>query len=158
MALGGVLAATAVVLMCLGTMIPVATYVCPFLCVLVLQVYFKIVGPRMAWVWYACVALLCLLLAPDKEAALVFTAVGYYPILKPWLEKRKFPWLWKALVFNAAILLTYGLLIRLFGLGQVVAEFQEMGRILSALMLVLGNVIFFMVDKILSRKFNRGGK
>ena len=37
-ALGGVLAALAVVVMSLGTIIPVATYICPMVCMLLAQV------------------------------------------------------------------------------------------------------------------------
>ena len=86
-ALGGILAALAVVLMNMGTLIPVATYVCPMLCMLLLQLVLKICGSRIAWAWYGAVAILSLLMAPDKEAAVVFLALGYYPILKP--KKRE---------------------------------------------------------------------
>ena len=75
-ALGGVLAVLAVVVMCLGTIIPVATYVCPMLCALLLQVVLKTCGVRIAWAWYGAVAILSLLLAPDKEAAAVFAVSG----------------------------------------------------------------------------------
>ena len=75
-ALGGVLAALAVVIMSLGTIIPVATYVCPMLCALLLQAVLKTCGVRIAWAWYGAVAILSLLLAPDKEAAAVFAFLG----------------------------------------------------------------------------------
>ena len=71
-ALGGVLAALAVVVMSLGTIFPIATYVCPMLCALLLQAVLKTCGVRIAWAWYGAVAILLLLLAPDKEAATVF--------------------------------------------------------------------------------------
>ena len=38
MALGGMLTATAVVIMCLGSIIPVNTYFCPVLCILITRV------------------------------------------------------------------------------------------------------------------------
>ena len=66
MALGGVLGALAVVIMCLGTLIPVGTYACPMLCAVVLQMVLKTCGSRIAWAWSGAVALLGLLLAPDK--------------------------------------------------------------------------------------------
>ena len=93
-ALGGVLAALAVVVMSMGTIIPVATYVCPMICAVLLQVVFKTCGPRIAWAWYGAVAVLSALMAPDKEAAAVFAFLGYYPIVKPRLDRRKLPWLW----------------------------------------------------------------
>ena len=155
MALGGVLAALAVVIMSFGTIIPVATYVCPAICMLLGQMVLKICGGRVAWAWYGAVALLSVLLAPDKEAAAVFAALGYYPLVKPRLEKRKFPWLWKALLFNAVILALYWLLIHLFGLDALAEEFAESGRVMTVVMLLLGNVTFFLLDRVLSRRFRR---
>ena len=107
MALGGVLAALAVVIMCMGTIIPVATYVCPMLCAVVLQMVLKTCGTRIAWAWYGAVAILSALLAPDKEAAAVFLFLGYYPIVKPRLDRAKLRWLWKGLLFNGSVVVMY---------------------------------------------------
>ena len=154
-ALGGVLAATAVVIMCLGGLIPIATYVCPMLCCLMLQLVLKICGGRIAWAWYGAVSLLSLLMTPDKEAAAVFLALGYYPIVKPRLDRRKGKWLWKGLFFNAVILILYWLLMHIFGFDRLTAEFADMGMILTVVMLLLGNVTFFLLDKLLEKKFKR---
>ena len=154
-ALGGVLAALAVVIMSMGTLIPVATYVCPMICCLILQLVRKVCGSRIGWAWYGAVSLLSLLMAPDKEAAAVFLALGYYPILKPKFDRKKGNLLWKLLYFNAVILLTYWLLMHLFGFDQIEAEFSEMGILLTTVMLILGNVTFFLLDKLLDRKFKR---
>ena len=155
MALGGVLAALAVVIMCLGTIIPVATYTCPVLCALVLEVVRKRCGSRIAWAWYGAVAVLCVLMAPDKEAAAVFVFLGYYPILKPWMDRRKGKWIWKGLLFNSMTLLMYWLLMQLFGLEQVTEEFSQMGTVMTAVLLVLGNVTFFLMDRLLGMRFVR---
>lgn len=152
-ALGGVLAALAVVVMNLGGLIPVATYVCPMVCVLLLQVVKKTCGTRIAWAWYGAVAVLGLLLSPDKEAAAVFTFLGYYPIVKPWMDRRKAKWLWKGLLFNGATLLMYWLLMHLFGMAELTAEFQGMGIAMTAVLLILGNVTFFLLDRVLGTKF-----
>ena len=153
MALGGLLAALAVVIMGMGTLIPVATYVCPMLCALVLQLVLKICGKRIAWAWYGAVSLLSLLMAPDKEAAAIFLALGFYPIVKPGLDRRKGKWLLKGLFFNGMILLTYWVLLHLFGMAQLVSEFTEMGTLLAAVLLLLGNVTFFLLDRLLETKF-----
>lgn len=149
-ALGGVLAALAVAAMGLGTILPIATYVCPMFCALLLQVVLKTCGRRIAWAWYGAVAMLALLLAPDKEAAAVFVFLGYYPIVKPWLDSRKIPWLWKGLLFNGAVAVMYFLLIRLLGLSALVEEFTGMGLGMLAVLLVLGNVTFFLLDRLLA--------
>lgn len=154
-ALGGIFAALAVVLMNLGTLIPVATYVCPMLCALLLEVVRKICGSRIAWAWYGSVAILSLMMAPDKEAAAVFVCIGYYPIVKPLLDRRKASWFWKGLLFNASILTMYWLLMHLFGLDQLTAEFEEMGIVMTGVLLTLGNVTFFLLDRLLGRKLRR---
>lgn len=155
MALGGVLGALAVVIMCLGTLIPVGTYVCPMVCAVVLQMVLKTCGTRIAWAWYGAVAILGLLLAPDKEAAAVFVFLGHYPIVKPKLDRKRLPWLWKGLLFNTAILVMYWLLLRLFGMEQLVSEFQELGAAMTILLLVLGNVTFFLLDRLLGMRQKR---
>ena len=119
---------------------------------MVLQMVLKTCGSRIAWAWYGAVALLGLLLAPDKEAAAVFVFLGYYPIVKPKLDRKKLPWLWKGLLFNASVLALYWLLLRLFGMEQLVSEFRELGAAMTAVLLILGNVTFFLLDKLLGMK------
>ena len=158
-ALGGVLAALAVVIMCMGTIIPVATYVCPMLCAVVLQMVLKTCGTRIAWAWYAAVAILSALLVPDKEAAAVFLFLGYYPIVKPRLDRAKLRWLWKGLLFNGSVVVMYWLLIQLLGLSQVMEDFGGMGAAMLAALLILGNVTFFLLDRLLGmrpKKRSRG--
>lgn len=150
-ALGGVMAALAVVIMCLGGIIPIATYVCPMLCAIILSFVLAITGKRIAWAWYVAVSILSLLLGPDKEAAAVFVFLGYYPIIKPWLDRRKVPVLWKLAVFNGAILILYSLLIYLFRMDQVIQEFRELGTVLTLVTLLMGNGVLFMLDTLLGR-------
>lgn len=155
MALGGVLAALAVVIMCLGGLIPLATYTCPMLCCLLLKFVYQSCGKRIGWSWYGAVAILSLLMGPDKEAAAVFVFFGYYPLVKPKLDGMKLGWILKALLFNASVFIMYTLLIHLFGMAQVAAEFQEMGKILLIVTLALGNVTFFLLDRLLGMKLRR---
>lgn len=154
-ALGGVLAALAVIIMNLGGLIPVATYVCPMLCMMLLQVVWKACGNRIAWAWYGAVAILSLLLSPDKEAAAVFVFLGYYPIVKPKLDSLRAKWLWKGLLFNGATLCMYWLLMHLLGMAQLASEFQEMGIFMTVVTLILGNVTFFLLDRLLGMGFWR---
>ena len=156
MALGGILAALAVVIMSLGGMIPIATYTIPMLCAILQFIVLRTCGKRIAWAWYGAVSILSLLLGPDKEAAAVFVFLGYYPILKPRMDKMKLPWLWKGLLFNASILTMYWLLIHLLGVGQIASEFAELGKWMTVVLLVMGNVIFFLLDKILDKFAKKG--
>ena len=151
-ALGGMLAAAAVVLMGIGTIIPVATYAAPVLCLLLCQTVLKLCGKRIAWAWYGAVAFLSLLMAPDKEAAAVFLLLGYYPIAKLKLDALKGKWLWKALYFNGSILALYWVLMNIIGMQQLLSDFEGMGIAMTAVLLILGNVTFFLLDRLLEKK------
>lgn len=151
MALGGVLAALAVAVMSLGTLIPIMTYVCPMACVLLLETVRVTCGQRVAWAWYGAVAILGLLLCPDKEAAALFLFLGYYPLVKPRLDGKKLSWLFKGVLFNGSIGLMYFLLLRILGMEALSEEFREMGALMLAILLILGNVTFFLLDRVLSK-------
>ena len=149
-ALGGVLAAVAVVIMCLGGFIPIATYVCPALCALTQLLVLRFCGRRIGWAWFAAVSVLSLLMCPDKEAAMVFLAIGYYPLIKVTLERKRFLILWKFLYFNCSILLVYGIMIYLLGMQHIMEENLEFGLIGLLVILVMGNATFFLFDKLLT--------
>lgn len=149
MALGGVLAALAVVIMSLGGLIPVATYVSPMFCAILLQIVLQSCGVRIAWAWYGAVAILSILLSPDKEAAAVFLFLGYYPIVKPLLDRLPVPLLWKGLLFNGSMGIMYFLLLKIFGMAELNAEFSEMGNIMLIVLLLMGNITFFLLDRLL---------
>lgn len=149
-ALAGILAAFAVVIMCLGGLIPVATYVCPMLCCITQLIVLGFCGRRLAWTWYAAVSILSVLLSPDKEAAVVFLALGYYPLIKFSLEKYKVSPVLKALFFNGSVFLAYSALIYLMGMHELAKENMEYGYAGLLLMLLLGNVTFFILDRLLT--------
>lgn len=155
MALCGVTAALAVVIMCMGGLIPVATYVCPMLCMVLLREVFRHCGKRMAWVWYVVVSILSLLLGPDKEAAGVFLFLGYYPIWKLKLDKMRLSMVWKALLFNSSMITLYLLLLRLFGVSALVEEFSQMGTGMLVCLLLMGNLTFFLMDKLLGMQLKK---
>ncbi len=149
-ALGGLLAAVAMVIMCLGGMIPLSTYICPMFCAIIQFVVLQFCGRRIAWVWYGVVSILSLLMGPDKEAACVFLVLGYYPIIKPIFDRSRLRWLWKLLMFNGSIAVLYLGLIHLMGLSEALAEAEELGQLGLAIMLLLGNVTFFLLDCVLN--------
>ena len=149
--LGGMLAALAVVIMNLVGIIPVATFVCPMLCMMILTLVLRFCGKRIGWAWYGAVSILSVLMGPDKEAAAIFAFIGYYPLLKPDFDRLKSGALLKFIFFNGVILLMYWLLINLFGLAEIAKEYRELGLVMTIFTLVTGNLIFFMLDKILAR-------
>ena len=150
-AFGGMMAALALVIMNMVGLIPIATYVCPSLCMVLLSVVLKLCGKRISWAWYGAVAILSVLMAPDKEAAMIFAVIGYYPIIKPAFERTKMPNTCKYLYFNVVILLVYWLMINLMGLTEIAKEFAEMGLLFTIVTLLMGNMVFQLLDKILTR-------
>lgn len=151
MALGGVTAALGVVVMALGGIIPFATFVCPVIAMLILSIVVQKTNWNIAVAWYGTVAILSLLLSPDKEAASMFLFLGYYPMIKPILEKSKLQWMLKVLLFNAAVLLMYFVLINIVGLQELVDEQKELGVVMTVVTLLLGNFTFFMLDRLLDK-------
>lgn len=149
-ALGGVLAAAALVVMTMGGLIPVATYICPMLCMVLLFIVTKLCRKRIAWAWYGAVAILTLLIGPDKEAGAVFLVMGYYPIIKPILDYIQLGWIIKILLFNGVTFLMYTVLLFVIGMEQLVLEFSELGTLGLLITLALGNLCFFLLDKLLS--------
>ena len=146
MALGGMLAAAATVIMCLGSLIPLSTYLCPVLCILTGRVVLDRCGRRMGWCFYMSVAILCLLLAPDREAALVYAFLGYYPMIRPWFQKLgplKEPA--KLAFFTLAGAASYGALLLVMGAGAAMDE----GWLLTLVTILLWDVLFLLVDRLL---------
>ena len=83
-ALCGMLNALAVVLMNLGSLVPLATFCTPLLAMLVLLPVLEEYGARMGWAAWVSVCILSLLLVTDRETALVYVfSVGI-----PWCGPR----------------------------------------------------------------------
>ena len=129
LALCGVLTALGVVLLCLGGIVPFALYICPILAsIALLPVRSR---PRYAWCCYGAIALLGLLLCPDKEVSLLFCFTGYYPLLKPRLDalrSRLLSLTLKLLWAAASMAALYALILYVFCLPAVVEEFAATGR------------------------------
>jgi len=154
LALCGVLAALAVALLCMGGVIPGMVFCAPILAMGVLLPVLEELGPRAAGTAYAAVALLALLLVPDRETAFVYLFFGWYPILRPRiaaLPSRPLRLLARLAVCNIAALLLYGLVLRLMGLT---ADLLESVWYFNAALLAAGNVVFLLTDSTLARLTN----
>lgn len=153
MALCGVLAALAVVLLSLGGMIPFATFCCPILAMLCLIPVVEEFGTRTALVFYLAVALLGILLAPDKEVALLFAFLGYYPALRGKIDRYIRPRLLnfaaKLALFAAAITGLYACLLRLLGMEELAQEYAAEGQTVLLLNILLGCTVWLLCDRVL---------
>lgn len=151
-ALCGVSAALGTVLLLLGGLIPGATYCAPLLGMLPLIPCMEEYGRGAALSVYAVTAALAVLLAPDKELACVYLFFGYYPALKPTLDRiaaRPLRLAAKLALCTAAALTMYFLLIRVLGLAEV--ELSGGTLPLRALLLIMANVTFLLLDRALGQ-------
>ncbi len=154
LALCGVLAALAVALMFLGGTLAFASIACPVLASLVLIPVYAECGKKWGFLWFAAVAVLAGLLAPDKESAVLFAFFGYYPMLKHVLERLRpclLRWTVKLFYLNAAVAAAYGLMLFVFRMSALRAEFAETGKWMLAALLVLANITFVVYDLLIGR-------
>ena len=154
-AVSGMMVALGTAVMLLGGVIPLATFCCPALAGLALIPLVFDCGRVYAWSAYAAIALLSLMLCPDKEAALLFMFLGYYPILKWDIDVRvRNAWLrrlTKFLLWNVSIGAMYALIFFVLRLDQIMADYKDATLAMTLLTLLLGNITLALYDIVLLR-------
>lgn len=153
-ALSGVLTALAVVILLLGGLIPLTTFCCPMLAILVLLPIQIECGSRIAWAAWAAVSLIALLMVPDRELSLFYVFFGWYPLLKPHVDPcriRLLRILCKVLFCSVSIAVIYALLIFIFQLDAILAEFQTASAVLNLATLIAANISFLLMDTLMER-------
>ncbi len=154
LALSGVLAALAVALLFLGGVIPLAALALPVLASLTLLPVYIECGTKWGFLWYASVVILGILLAPEKEAAILFVFFGYYPILRRYFGRIRaavLRWCVKLIYLNTAVAAAYGLMIFVFRIGTVADDFAAAEQWVFLALAVLANVCFAIYDLLLAR-------
>lgn len=153
-ALTGMMCALSTVIMMMGGLIPLATFCCPLLAGITLIPVFVECGEKLSWGAYIAMAILALMLCPDKEAALLLAFLGYYPILRWRLDQIRSAILRcmaRLAVFNAAVIAMYLVSIFVFQMSALLNEYREMGLILTLICLLLGNISLLVYDVLLKR-------
>ena len=154
-ALSGMMAALGTAVMLMGGVIPIATFCCPALAGLTLIPLVFDCGNAFALSAYAAIALLALMLGPDKEAALLFAFLGYYPVVKWRIDgKIRKPWLrrlTKLLLWNCAIAAMYALIFYVLRLDWIIDDYRDATIAMTAVTLLLGNVTLALYDVVLVR-------
>ena len=151
-ALCGVLCGLAVVVLLLGGLFSLAVYCAPLLAMAVLLPVLEEYGPGTAGAAYGAVAILALLLVPDRETALVYVFFGWYPILRPRiaaLPSLPVRLVCRLGVCGLSMFLLYGVTIRLLGLTAVTEELG--GGWLTAALAAMGCAVFLLLDLALGR-------
>ena len=151
-ALCGVLCGLAVVVLLLGGLFFLAVYCAPLLAMAVLLPVLEEYGPGTAGAAYGAVAILALLLVPDRETALVYVFFGWYPLLRPRiaaLPSLPVRLVCRLGVCGLSMFLLYGVTIRLLGLTAVTEELG--GGWLTAALAAMGCAVFLLLDLALGR-------
>lgn len=154
LAFGALLAAFGAALMTAGGLIPVATYCSPLLAALLLVPAAHEGGSRLGWSVWAVTAALSLMLSVDKEAAAMYVFLGWYPLIKPALDRlrpRLLGLAAKLALFAAALTVMYALLVFLFQLEDVIEELGAVSLAVNALYYALLLVVLLLYDFILAR-------
>lgn len=150
-ALCGLLAALSVVILSLGSFVPLATFACPMLAMACLLPVVDFYGGGTALPVYAAASVLAVLLCTDKELACFYVFLGWYPALRPRLAglNKVLQTAVKCALFTAAMAAMYALLLFLFQMEAVAAEFAEYSAPMLIGLLALGNITFLLFDRAL---------
>ena len=138
----GMMTAVGVVLLLLGSFLGIGTYVAPMLAGLLLLPVGKKWGVKYHVLVWLAVGVLGLLLVTDVEEALMFLCFfGWYPILRPRLQRLPggLQWAAKFAVFNLPV-------IALELLLMLVLVPEDLGAGFLLALLLLGNLTFFLYD------------
>ena len=150
-ALCGLLTALAVVVMILSGAIGIGTFAGPVLAMIILLPILEEYGARTALAAWVAAALLALLLTADREMALVYLCFGWYPVVRPRIGRirpRAVGFIIRLALCNGILFLLYGILMSLLGLA---AAESSGGFWFTALLLLLGNAVFLLLDPVLLR-------
>lgn len=152
----GICTALSTVLMFLGGITYVFSYVVPIILGVLMLMINKTFGKSYAFTVYFATFALSMIIVTEKESVLLYGLFfGYYPIIKPSIEKIKSKFLQivlKLLLFNFAVALIEVLSFYVFGI-----PFYEKGKIgllgFIILFAVLMNVMFASFEFLLKNYY-----
>ncbi|MBP1542708.1 MAG: hypothetical protein J6A16_01315 [Oscillospiraceae bacterium] len=146
----GIMSGLSLVMMFFLSMIPSFEYVSPIVSGLLLWVVAERLGTRYGLISYMAVGLLCLFISPNYEASMMFIFIfGYYPIIRQYIMKLPhflLKWLVKLVLYAAAAIACYWLLINLFNMTHLLEDMGEMGEYGAWILLAMGAVAFILYD------------
>ena len=117
----GVLCALAIVVMMTGSLIGVGTFAAPLIAIWLLLPVIRIFGRKASLTAYAAVALIGLMILPDRELALFYCAFGWYPAAKPLIDRipgKVLRFFAKLAIYLALVLLLMYLVYSVLGIEK----------------------------------------
>ncbi len=152
-AIGGLASALCLLMMFMTGLIPFSTYCFPAFAGIVLIAVAEENGPRTAVMVYVATSFLALLIVPDREAVMLFIMLlGYYPTLKPYIEKwgKLGGTIAKLLLFNGMVVAFYYVMLYIFGVPDMLEGWGDFGRFTIVVVLGLVNFTLFTYDFLLT--------
>ena len=146
LALCGVLSSLQVVILYLSSVFSVIDLTIAAVTVFVMVFSVLEIGGKYPWIMYATVAVISVLILPQKFSAVVYALFfGWYPMVKIFFERfnKITAFILKFITFNVSFTVIYKVCISVLGLeasGDFDASFY------NAVMLILGNIAFLMFD------------
>lgn len=145
----GIVTALAAVFMFMS-LIPSFAYVVPAFAGLVIWTVSEHMKVKWAYLCYAATCLISLMLIPELEADLFFIFFfGYYPTLCIVLERinnRLLQFFAKLIIFNAAVIIAYNLLVLLLSAEDMLEGMEMFGEYAVFVFWGVGNIAFIIYD------------
>lgn len=151
-ALGGVISSLSVFMMFCSGILPMLDYTIPTFTGFLMVIMIVETNAAWAFMTYVAVSLLALLITPNLQVSLLFIMfMGYYPILKYYLDKMKARFaaiVIKFVVFNAAIISFYLLFQFVFMTEDMLEGMERFGKYAALVLLLIANVFFVLYDRL----------
>lgn len=148
------MAALSVAILSLSSFIPVLTYASPLFAGLFLIPVIEELGLKWGWMVWISVSVLSAILLADKEAAAFYIFTGYYPMIKPMLEKirpKPLKIAAKLAVFSVTIGIMYLILCYVLKLDAVINEFTTVSRAVNITYYILIVLIMLIYDLLVAK-------
>ncbi len=149
-ALGGIVSALCLVTMFLAGVLPALYLLLPGIAGILLMIIAAEVNTGWAFLTYLAVGLLSMFITFDKEAALIFIMFfGHYPILRFYIQRisiKPIRLAVKLLLFNICIIAFFYVTVYIFGLKEMLEEFDDLGKYGAYIMLGISNLVFLFYD------------
>lgn len=146
----GIMCGLALALMFILGMIPSFEYVTPAVAGILIWVIRDRLGVKYGLVSYIAVGLLCLLITPNYEVAMMYIfLLGYYPIVREYLQRIRLKILRRAAklaLFSVTAVGAYTVLIYLFGMTYLLDDANDFGKYGTLILYGMGAFAFVMYD------------
>ncbi|WP_418854017.1 VTT domain-containing protein, partial [Ruminococcus sp.] len=154
-ALGGICSAVCLLLMFSSSFLPMLDYTIPTFAGFMMVVMIVEVDKNWAIATYCAVSLLSIFVTPNYEATLLFILfMGYYPILKYYLDQKKnrlLVWAIKLAVFNVAIVIFFLAFQYIFTSVDMLEGMEMFGKYAVLVLWAAANLFFFVYDYALTQ-------